>query len=55
MLKHTPVRLAATFTALFASTFVVLFAVLFAGNAPKLALTSSGFGWAAFLLAVVLG
>jgi 4-amino-4-deoxy-L-arabinose transferase-like glycosyltransferase len=31
------------------------FAVLFAGNAPKLALASMGFGWAAFLLAVVLG
>ncbi len=31
------------------------FAVLFAGNAPKLALTSLGFAWAAFLLAVVLG
>jgi len=31
------------------------FAVLFAGNAPKLALTSLGFGWGAFLLAVVLG
>jgi 4-amino-4-deoxy-L-arabinose transferase-like glycosyltransferase len=31
------------------------FAVLFAGNAPRLALSSLGFGWAAFLLAVVLG
>jgi 4-amino-4-deoxy-L-arabinose transferase-like glycosyltransferase len=31
------------------------FAVLFAGNAPKLALASLGFAWAAFLLAVVLG
>jgi 4-amino-4-deoxy-L-arabinose transferase-like glycosyltransferase len=31
------------------------FAVLFAGNAPRLALASLGFAWAAFLLAVVLG
>ena len=31
------------------------FAVLFAGNAPRLALASLGFGWAAFLLAVVVG
>ena len=31
------------------------FAVLFAGNAPKLALTSLGIGWAAFLFAVVFG
>jgi hypothetical protein len=31
------------------------FAVLFAGNAPKLALTSLGVGWAAFLFAVVFG
>jgi len=31
------------------------FAVLFAGNAPKLALSSLGFAWSAFLLAVVLG
>ncbi len=31
------------------------FAVLFAGNAPRLALASLGFGWGAFLLAVVLG
>ena len=31
------------------------FAVLFAGNAPRLALASLAFGWAAFLLAVVLG
>ena len=39
------------------SILVVLswFAVLFAGNAPRLALASLGFGWAAFLLAVVLG
>jgi 4-amino-4-deoxy-L-arabinose transferase-like glycosyltransferase len=43
-----------------APTFAILilggaFAVLFARNAPKLALTSVGVGWAAFLFAVVFG
>ena len=63
LLAHPGLRAAARelrLEGIIAPAFAILilgswFAVLFAGNAPRLALTASGFGWAAFLLAVVLG
>ena len=63
LIAHPALRAAARelrIEGLIAPAFAILilgsaFAVLFAGNAPKLALTSLGVGWAAFLFAVVFG